>query len=285
MSRTASREALPRFGDRLRLGRAGLRVSPFCIGHVDSPAVVGAAFDRGINFFFLTADMHWPKYESLRKGLRQLVGRDRRIRDQIVVGVVCYPTQPEFCSVPFEEVLEAAPELQRIDVLIAGGVYAADFKQRLPVYQAHRARKFSGARAIGATFHERATALWAVNNGAVDVAFVRYNPEHPGAREDIFPKLNSHKRSVLFGFKSTQGFRTAPDLSSLGANPRVYWQPGATDYYRFALSRPELDGILCALGSVAELRALESALSEGPLSSAEEKFLINLALLSAGRTA
>src|SRR5436190_890300 len=65
---TDRRAALPRMTDRLDLGSKGLRVSPFCLGRVKSPDTVLAAFDAGINFFFVTADMHWPGYENLREG-------------------------------------------------------------------------------------------------------------------------------------------------------------------------------------------------------------------------
>src|SRR5262249_48820271 len=126
-----SRTALPKPGDRLTLGQHGLRVSPFCIGMVKQADTVSAAFDLGINFFFLSADMHWPHYEGSRRGLAELLTRGRGIRDQIVVAVVSYATQPEFCSMPFAELLEAMPGLDRIDVLVAGGAYANEFLVRL----------------------------------------------------------------------------------------------------------------------------------------------------------
>src|SRR5205823_1724956 len=75
MSRTAARLTLPRPTDRLPLGMTGLSVSPFCLGIVESPETIPAAFDAGINLFFLTADLHWPLYEGLRRGLEQLFAR------------------------------------------------------------------------------------------------------------------------------------------------------------------------------------------------------------------
>ncbi len=82
---SARRRRLPRLSERLRLGRGGLEVSPFALGAVGSPACVGAAFEAGVNFFFVTADMHWPLYGPLRRGLRQLLAR-RGVRDRIVVA-------------------------------------------------------------------------------------------------------------------------------------------------------------------------------------------------------
>src|SRR5687768_762690 len=112
MKRTLT-NSLPAFSDRLQLGASELMVSPFCIGIVQSAEAVLLAYERGINFFFVTCDMHWPKYESLRRGLKELLCK-RGLRDQIVVAGVCYPTQPEFCTRPFEELLEAVPNLKYI---------------------------------------------------------------------------------------------------------------------------------------------------------------------------
>jgi len=94
------RRELPKLTDRLPL-RDGLEVSPVCVGIVGDPDVVPAAFEAGINFFFVTADMHWPLYEGVREGLRRLLKSNPAARDSLVVGVVAYVTQPEFCWVPF----------------------------------------------------------------------------------------------------------------------------------------------------------------------------------------
>ena len=73
------RTSLPRFRDRLVL-RDGLRVSPFCLGIATRPEYVVAAYDAGINFFFVTADMHWPLYRGVREGLALLLSRRGGIR-------------------------------------------------------------------------------------------------------------------------------------------------------------------------------------------------------------
>src|SRR3954463_12328826 len=117
------RTALPRMTDRLPLGPDGLRVSPFCLGLAGEAATVPAAFDAGVNFFFVSADMHWPLYENTRRGLADLLARGGGVRDEVVVAGVCYPTQPEFCTAPFEELVAAVPGLKTLDVLLAGGVY------------------------------------------------------------------------------------------------------------------------------------------------------------------
>ena len=164
------RTTLPRFSDRLTLGDQGLRVSPFCLGRVQSADAVNAAFDAGINFFFLTADMHWPLYEASRRA--RTLARGPGIRDQVVVAAVSYATQPELCSVPFQEVVQVLPGLDRIDVPIAGGAYANEFLVRLSVYRKHLRTGYAGARAIGASFHDRQAALLAYNHRLIDLALV-----------------------------------------------------------------------------------------------------------------
>jgi predicted aldo/keto reductase-like oxidoreductase len=284
MSRTRRLyRSVPQFADRLSLGGQGLAVSPFGVGLVGVPETIGAAFDAGINFFFLTADMHWPYYEASRRGLELLLARGNGVRDRIVVAAVCYPTQPEFCYGPFQELLHAVPGLDRLDVLIAGGVYAGEFAARLPVYQQHRRTRFLGARAIGATFHDRQEARKAVTDGLVDVAFVRYNPAHAGAREDLFPHLPETTSPLLFGFKSTFGYVPPERMTELGLPGDVYWHPAITDHYRFALSRPELDGLLIGPATPKEVAALADAMKKGPLDEEEETYLMHVALVARGQ--
>lgn len=273
--------SLPQLTDRIRLGDTQVSVSPFCLGWVHSPRTIAAAFEAGINHFFLTADMHWPVYEASRRGLRSLFASRRGVRDDVVVTVACYVTQPDFCSVPFQEVIDSVAGLGHVDVAVMGGVYATDFLQRQAVHAGHRRVGRYGVRAVGATFHERSLVPQAVSGRLVDVAWTRYNPLHVGARTDVFPELPRSKAVPLFGFNSTVGYVPPRRRRELGVGPE-YWQPSVTDYYRFALTRPHLRGLLCALATPAEVAALARALEEGPLTREEEQFLIDLARLDAG---
>jgi aryl-alcohol dehydrogenase-like predicted oxidoreductase len=272
---------LPRFSDRLALGRSGLKVSPFCLGMVEEPETIAAAFDAGINFFFLTADMHWPYYDASRRGLEQLFARHRSIRGQVVVAAACYPTQPEFSAMPFIEVVEATRGLDRMDVAVMGGVYASDFTSRHRVYLEHRRSRFAGIRAIGATFHDRVTAATPIVHGLIDIAFARYNPAHAGARADLFPALAGRAPTPLYIFNSTSGYVDAERMRALGVG-RSKWRPHITDHYRFALTRPEVNGLLCAPRTPAQVEALGRALEAGPLDDDEETYLMDLASLDAG---
>jgi predicted aldo/keto reductase-like oxidoreductase len=289
-----ARKRLPQFTDRLVLGNQGLRVSPYCLGLVGSAETVAAAFEAGINFFFLTTDMHWPVYEASRRGVRELLARGPAIRDQIVVAAVCYQTWPIFCHLPFQELLHEMPGLERLDVLIAGAVYGDEQGKRFPVYEEHRETGFLGSRAIGMTFHDRSAALAAIRDRRVDIAFLRYNPDHPGAATDLFPHLHSSSprqgrsrvrrtaRTLLFNFTSTFGYVPPAEMESMGLPGSVYWHPEITDHYRFVLSRPEIDGVLLALKTPEELHGVAEALDRGPLTEEEQAYLRDVALVARG---
>jgi hypothetical protein len=237
------------------------------------PRTVCEAFDAGINFFFLTADMHWPLYEGLRRGLEMLFSRGGGVRDDVVVGVVSYVTQPEFCFAPFTEAISAVKGLARADLTIAGGSYSQDMAVRLTQYRAHRAGAVPGARATGVSFHDRGAALLALDNAMIDVGFVRFNASHPGARRDLFPHVSSAE-ALIYNFKTTSGYVPAEACKELVLGDS--WIPSQTDHYRYALTHAEVDGILCALTEPSQVQSLEDALAEGALSDDECDYLEEL---------
>ncbi|MBA3503387.1 MAG: hypothetical protein M4D80_05345 [Myxococcota bacterium] len=274
------RRELPKLTDRYPLGN-GLEVGPFCLGLVGEAAIVPAAFEAGINFFFVSADMHWPLYEQTRRGLELLVKDKPAARDQIVLGLVSYVTQPEFCWVPFQEALEEMPGLGRVDVTIAGGSYGEEIGRRLGIYKQHKDAAYLGVRGTGATFHDRAAMLPILDEKRVDIAFVRYNPVHAGAAKDLFPNVRD-EHPLLFNFKSTFGHMEEHEYQAVGVGAD-FWRPHQTDYYRFALTQPAIDGILCALPTVGAVRDLADALAKGPLDEDDHQYLLDLGELARGR--
>jgi hypothetical protein len=279
--RQPPRAVLPRAADRLTLN-GKLKVSPLCLGAVADPRAIPHAFDLGINFFFLTADMHWPLYQASRRGLAALLSRKPSVRERVVVAVVSYVAQPEFSYRPFEEALAAVPGLDRIDVTVAGGSRRGDFSSRARQFALHGPL---GVRAFAASFHERRLAARAVRDELVDIGFVRYNTEHRGAERDVFPHVGrrgSRRRALLYNFTSTAGHLSPERYAELGLS-RDHWRPAITDHYRFALERPELDGLLCGPRTPRELDALERALAQGPLSDEESRYLRGLSDLAVGK--
>jgi hypothetical protein len=279
-----AKRTLPRLSDRLPLGRSGLEVSPICLGMVSDPDTIPAAFEAGINFFFVTADMHWPAYEAMRRGLARLLDGNRAARDAIVVAVAAYVTQPVFMWAPFAEVLEEVPILERIDLTVAGGCYRSEYAKRERVLASHREVQHVGARAVGASFHDRGLARDVVERDNLDIAFVRYNPVHPGAHADLFPHIAPREASrhcLLYNFTSTHGVLADHEYAPLGV-PDHYWRPRHTDYYRFALSEPAIDGLLCSPSRPREIRDLADALATGPMEDEDRQYLLDLGELVRG---
>src|SRR5712671_7365 len=272
------RKTLPQATDRIPLGNTGLRVSPVCMGMTGSPETVIAAYEAGVNFFFVTGDLHWPLYDGVRKGLAKLLAGSPSRRDQIVVGVVSYLDNPLFGALQFHEVTNEIAGLNRVDLFIAGAVSSDhSFYSRVEAMSRARAAGQHGARAIGATFHQRPLALVAQHYGMLDISFIRYNSAHPGASRDLFPYL-SGRNIPIFNFKSTMSQVTPDMFDTLKLGPN-YWRPEVCDYYRFVLSRPEIDGILCSPMQPEEMRQLAQALAKGPMTPDQEAYMIWLSSL------
>jgi hypothetical protein len=275
----ATRQTLPKAADRIALGKSGLRVSPLCLGMTVSPETVLAAYESGVNFFFVTGDLHWPLYDGIRKGLARLLEGNPSRRDEIVVGVVSYLDNPLFSALQFHEVIAEVPGLERVDLLIAGAVSSEQsFYPRVDAMAHARAAGRLGARAIGASFHQRSLALVSEQYDLLDIHFIRYNSAHPGARRDLFPYFRPNRASPVFNFKSTMSQVTREMFDALNL-PQNYWIPSVCDYYRFVLTRPEMDGILCSPMTPGEVRELAQALEKGPLSREEEEYMIWLSSL------
>lgn len=256
-----------------------MQVSPLCLGLVGDPDTVIAAWDAGINFFFLTADMHWPLYEGLREGLRRLAKARPQALDEAVIACCTYVAQREFSSAPFQETLSVITPFQKLDVLVAGGSYAADLDGRVTQLKKNIDRGLTKARLVGTSLHDRPAGIDAVNNDKVDLLFVRYNSRHPGARLDFFPHCKKTGRTTkIFNFKSTYSYRRPDVFHALGVDKDT-WLPPLVDYYRFVLCRPEIDGLLAAPSSPAQLEALVEAYQAGPLPEDEENHLLALANL------
>lgn len=277
-ARAQSTKKLPRLTDRRRIGKR-LRVSPFCLGCSADPRVIPAAFDAGINFFFVSGDLHWPYYEGTRRGLRDLLSRRSVSRDDIIVAGVTYVGASDLSIAPLYELIEAVPKLERIDVTTIGGAYRGDFLARRMSHGGHHAHV--GSKALGATFHDREAARLALEHGLVDVGFARYNPVHRGAEEDIFDGLTKPERTQLYLFKTTFGALGSDQMEEIGLDRR-HWCPTIPDYYRFALASPAVDGLLVTLDTPKHVRELESALAKGHLDEDELAYMRNLGDVLAG---
>jgi hypothetical protein len=280
---SSGRARLPLFADRIALGNSKLEVSPFCVGVTDHRNAAAAAFDAGANFFFLSADLHWPLYDLTRNGLKAILRRKGVSRDDLVIAATSYVGAEHLSAGAYADLLGSCPWLERIDLVVQGAVYDNDVIHRLETSETLKQRQHMGARSHGISFHDRSAAAKAILSGRLDLSYIRYNARHLGAHRDLFPLLGpSSSDCRVFGFKSTTGYVNTRGLAKLGLS-RHDWRPDVSDHYRFALSCRELDGILCSFEGPKQVDAICRAMERGPLDSEERRYLVQLAALADGK--
>ncbi len=281
-----TRTTFPSSKERLPLGQ-GLSVSPYCLGWVIDPRTVAAAIEFGINFFFLSTDLHAVWYRNTLEGLRRyLRGRPAK-RQDLVISVVSYVEHTGFFEASLAELLQGAPELKYVDVAVVAGVGAHGHMARLETARRFAQEHASKRReptppAVGASFHNRRFALSAILWREVDIAFIRYNPAHPGARQQLFPfferRGTAQGRSLVYNFDNSAGKLPDAAWARLGRG-HGYWIPEHADYYRYALMRPELDGLLISPGTPQQLHSgIARAIEAGPLDAEQHSSLEEIAL-------
>lgn len=271
-----------------QLGKTGLRVSPLGIGGgwgISSQDLL-YAFERGINYYFFSSDMHHFAYRQGVEALRQLCGAGSRVRDRVVLATVSYLNDPaklpailmdQFSELGIDyidifhwgwitDASDRTDLLQGSRQLQAGGELAREYRRNQAMLLRARAQEVNGdllrrglARYVGASFHSRLAArAWLPD---LDVLMVRYNLAHLGAELDLFPYLSQDKESNpgIVAFNVAQG-GAGPFPPQMDAPV-----PPIPERYRFALSNPQIDLVLAGLRTRDEIDQALAALEQGPL--------------------
>jgi aryl-alcohol dehydrogenase-like predicted oxidoreductase len=104
---------------------------------------------------------------------------------------------------------------------------------------------------------------------AFDAFMLRYNAVHRGAERDVFPFLPAERRPGIITYTTTRwGHLLDPKKMPPGESP-----PPARDCYRFALSHPDADVVLCGPANREQMLEALAALDAGPLEPEETKRL------------
>ncbi|MBS1122329.1 MAG: putative aldo/keto reductase [Deltaproteobacteria bacterium] len=226
---------------------------------IDEAGIRGA-FDRGVNYVFFT-----PR-GSMAKPLREHLARDR---DKLVVA--CGPTVGWFGSSVRRSAERTLKKLgtDYLDVFQLNwlGVGAAWNDGTLK--ELRHLKESGKVRALGVSIHDRERAGKLAEDSPLDLLMIRYNAAHPGAERDIFPRLAKRQPTIVA--------YTATSWRKLLRRPRG-WDgklPTAGDCYRFCLSSPHVDLVLCGPASTAQLDENLAALEHGPLTAEEDTWLRN----------
>nr|AVH79530.1 oxidoreductase of the aldo/keto reductase family-like protein [Synechocystis sp. PCC 9413] len=280
-----------------QLGRTDLTVS--CLGLGGGGAISSEdtlyAFDRGINYFFYSSDLHHFLYRSMSGALKQLCGRGSTLRDKVVLATVTYIKNPEVAlSALYDQFQELG--IDYIDVLFWGWIdgrdasafsdclaLSPDIRGANSVYQrtlekmvgtSERLKKTGAVRYIGASFHDLNLANQWLNSPLLDVVMVRHNPAHRSAQKQVFNCLNADNlaRPGVSTFKST-GSHSGALWDVPATLPDGCWIPSVPDLYRYSLSQNCVDVCLTGMRSQSEIDAAIAGISQGKLNQAELDYL------------
>jgi aryl-alcohol dehydrogenase-like predicted oxidoreductase len=280
-----------------QLGRTDLTVSCLALGgggHISSEDTM-YAFDKGINYFFYSSDLHHYLYSSMAPTLRKLCGLGSSVREQVVLGLVTYmvKTPEAVLSSLLDQFIDL--KMDYIDVLFWGWIdndNAADFSKCIDAsydlrgpnsvyqrtieqmfYTSERMKKMGIVRYIGASFHSHELAQQWLNSPLLDVVMVRHNIAHRGAQQKVFAHLDDRdpNRPGIMTFKSA-GMQT--NVSAVPPFlPSGCWQPSIPDLYRYSLSQNCVDVALAGLTKREEIDEAIASVQQGKLTPEEIDYL------------
>ena len=280
-----------------KLGRTDLVTSCLGIGgggHISSEDTL-YAFDRGINYFFYSSDLHHYLYSSMAEALRKLCGRGSSVRERVVLATVSYVLKsPEsIMSSLLDQLVDL--KMDYIDIFFWGWIGSKDgdtiqdclkasndLRGPNSIYQrtvermfgtSERLKKMGIVRYIGASFHDLDLAQQWLNSPLLDVVMVRHNVAHRTAQSKVFAQLdaNDPQRPGIVTFKSAGMFNSLWE-PPVGLPPGC-WQPTVPDLYRYSLSQNCVDIALSGVRNRQEVDAAIQGIQKGKLSLTELEYL------------
>ena len=242
------------FLDRRELGNTGLRSSRLGIGSSFgvSARVIEEAFDRGINY------LYWGSIRRAEFG-RAMRNLGRRHRDELILTVQSYSRLPAMIGASVEVALRRAG-LEYFDFLLLGARNEAPPEAYIEAFE--RLKEQGKVRFLSLSSHNRPLVPQLIGDEApYDLYMVRYNAVHRGAERDVFAHLPEQPRAGIVAYTATRwGHLLDARKMPPGETP-----VSASDCYRFALSHPCVDLVLCGPANAAQMDEAISALEGGPL--------------------
>ena len=250
--------------NRVKLGSTDLQVGRIGIGGGNgiSAEDVEYAINLGVNYIFVSCDLHSESYRGSQQAVRSRSRGPRR--DEIVVVACSYVNDPEKIYGVLSDHLiclnldhvdvfqwgwlskwQAAPGLLAATRRIVNSTGAQNFVQQSGIVAKQveadlRCRGY--ARYLGVSTHDRDVGRALLEDSDLDVLMLRYNRDHTGAETDVFQHLTDSRPGIV-AFNTCRGDGFSP-----------------TERYAFALNRPEIDVVLTGPGNRHEIDAAIAAL-------------------------
>jgi predicted aldo/keto reductase-like oxidoreductase len=250
------------FHQKQELGQTGLLASRLGIGSsFGTPTrVIEEAFDHGVNY------LYWGtiRRPAFGRAMRNLA---RRHREELVLTIQSYSRLPALIG-PSIDVALLRSRVEYFDILLLGGRNERPGNAYIEAFE--RLREKGKVRFLGLSTHNRPLLPTLVNENRekkspFDVAMLRYNAVHRGAEKDVFPLLPSERPPGVIAFTATRwGHLLDPTKMPEGDTT-----PSASDCYRFALSHPAVDVVLCGPSDRTQMQEALRTLERGPLDAEE----------------
>jgi len=238
-----------------RVHRLGLAASY----GIDEAGVRGA-LERGINYLYFANQ----KSGALLKPVREAIERDRG--NLVIAGTTTIGWFGGSVRRAAERLL-AKLGTDYLDVFQLGWLGVGAAWTTSTVRELEQLKQSGKVRALGVSIHDRERAGRLAADSPLDMLMIRYNAAHPGAERDIFPHL-AKRSPMVVAYTATRWRKLLKRPSG--------WQGQvmtAGDCYRFCLSSPHVDVVLCGPKNTQELDENLSALAKGPLTPDEESWI------------
>ena len=252
------------FTERQELGRTGMQTSRLGIGSTfDAPAhVIEAAFERGINYLYW-GTVRQPEFAL---AMRNLV---KQYRDELILTIQSYSQEPDTIEGEVEEALRSAG-LENFDFLLLGNRAEVPNDAYVEVFERLRGRGI--VRFISLSSHNRPMlpqllAAYEQGNSPYELLMFRYNAVHRGAEKDVFPFVTEGPRPMMATYTATRWGHLL-DASKMPPGEKPV---SARDCYRYSLSNPAVDMVICGPANAEQMDEAISALERGPLEPEERE--------------
>ena len=242
--------------NQVTLGQTGLRVTPLGLssGYGVSEHDVERAIERGVNYLYWST----PRRSGFGRALQRAVARRR---ESLVTVVQSYTRAGFLMRWSLERALRQLGT-DYTDILLLGWWNALPPPRILEA--AIRLKESGKARHLMISCHHRPSFEVMAREPALGAFMVRYNAAHAGAEEDVFPRLPSPRPGVVAYTATRWGQLLDPKRTPPGEPT-----PRGGDCYRFCLSHPSVDVVLCGPRNAGELDEAIAALDRGPMSADE----------------
>jgi len=216
---------------------------------IDANGVERAFHELGVNYFFFTG-----RDDGMRDGLRSLIASGHR-DEMVIAGGANVPTGFGVRSA-FDKKCKLLGT-DRLDVFQVFWVQYHWYVTGATWPAMRKLREEGRVKMLGVSIHDRKLARRLVDELALDMLMIRYNAAHRGAEKEIFADLPAARPAIVAYTATRWGKLLEPAGDAPAMTPE--------ECYRFPLSNPNVDVVLCGPRSYEELEQDARGVALGPL--------------------